>query len=126
MVKRFLICAVLFILAVGPSAAQIDPQSLVGLWEGTYEVRQRGGPSTSGSIVITIRKVENGKVYIRSETMGARTNPAIEYVSNLTPTGYSHTTPAGHTSTTVVEGDKMRFTSMTSTGPLTANLAKKK
>ena len=108
-----------------PVAAQIDPQSLVGVWEGTYEVRQ--SRPRSGSIVITSSKVDNGKVYIRSEMMGARDNPPVDYVSNLTPTGYSHTTPAGHTSTTVVEGDKMRFTSTTAGGfPLTANLVKKK
>jgi hypothetical protein len=108
-----------------PVAAQIDPSRGWGVWEGTYEVRQQRGPSTAGSIVLRISKVKNGKVHMRSETMGARANPAIEDVSNLTPTGYC-TPPAGHTRTTVVEGDGRRLTSMTSTGPLTANLAKKK
>ena len=123
---RLMICAVLLCLTVMPVAAEIDPQSLVGVWEGTYEVRQQRGQQTSGSIVITISKVEGGKVYIRSEMMGARDNPPEDYVSNLTPTGYSHTTPTGHTSTTVVEGDKMRWTSTTRSGsPLTANLVKK-
>jgi hypothetical protein len=114
------------LLAV-PSAAQIDPQSLVGVWEGSYEVRQQQGAPTPGSITITITKVEDGKVYIKQETMGVRANRPVEYVSNLTPTGYSHTNRTGHPTTTVVEGDKMRMTSTTPTGaPMTANLVKKK
>jgi hypothetical protein len=128
MFMRLIIYAVLLCLTVIPVAAEIDPQSLVGVWEGTYEVRrQQGGGPASGSITLTISKVEDGKVYVRSETIGARANPPVNYVSNLTPTGYSHTTPTGHASTTVVEGDNMRLTTTTATGaPMTANLVKKK
>src|ERR1044072_8788620 len=100
MFMRSMDCGVLLCLIVIPVAAEIDPQSLVGVWEGAYEVRQQqGGGPTSGSITLTISKVEDVKVYIRSETIGARANPPVNYVSNLTPTGYSHATPTGHAST---------------------------
>ena len=66
-------------------------------------------------------------MYIKQETMGVRANPPVDYVSNLTPTGYSHTNRTGHTTTTVVEADNMRMTSTTPAGaPMTANLVKKK
>ena len=70
-------------------------------------------------------------VHIRSEMMGTnaaqtQVNPMVDYVSNLTPTGYLHTTPTGHTSTSVVEGDRMRLTTNAEGRPLTAILFKKK
>ena len=107
---RLIGCTVLLCLTVIPVDAHIDPESLVGVWEGTYEIRQQTGQQTSGPISITISKVENGRVYIRNE-QGSGVGRVREYTNGLTATGYSGTTPTGHSSTTVVEGDKMHITS---------------
>lgn len=126
MFKRLMVCAGLLCLTVLPVAAQIDPQSLLGVWEGSYQVRSPQGAQNTGSMIVTISKVEDGKVYGKSETMGARQNPPVNFVSNLTSTGYSHVTPAGHTSTTVVDGDTMRLSTTVAGGPVTAVMTKKK
>ena len=96
-------------------AAQIDPQSLVGVWEGTYENTAASRPA---SILFAISRFEGGRVYIRQETIGDRVNPPFNYVSRLTPTGFSHTTSEGHTARSVLEDDKMHFTQMTRWGAI--------
>ena len=60
MFMRLMICAVLLCLTVMPVAAEIDPQSLVGVWEGSYEIRGHGGKPWSGSITLTISKEQRG------------------------------------------------------------------
>jgi hypothetical protein len=46
-------------------AADLDPQSLLGEWQGTWSMASSRG--TTGNYYITINKVEGDKVYGRSE-----------------------------------------------------------
>ncbi len=41
-----LVSVVLQCLTVMPVSAHIDPQSLVGVWDGTYEIRRQTGQHT--------------------------------------------------------------------------------
>ena len=123
MFKQLMVCAVLFAFAVGPSAAQINPQSLVGVWEGEWSMRQQQGMRT-GSTTITISKVENGKVHGQTESMGSRENPTAKWVADVTPTGYSFVSKEGNAITATVDGNKMRVISGRG-GAITTNLVKK-
>jgi hypothetical protein len=124
MFKRLLICAVLLCLTVLPAGAQIDPQSLVGVWEGEWSVRGQAGQPRTGSTTITISKVENGKVHGQTESMGSRENPTTKWVADVTPTGYSFVSKEGNAITATVDGNKMRIISGRG-GAMTTNLVKK-
>ena len=111
MFKFLLLCIALLCLPV-PAGAQIDPQSLVGVWEGSWSRRTERAQLT-GPAVVTISKVEGGKVYGKTESMGSRENPTYSWAADVTPTGYTFVIgqgPAkGHATTATVEGTTMRI-----------------
>ena len=71
-----ILVAVIVALTLWPSVSSsqaIDPQSLIGEWQGTWETRSgeaRGG----GQYYLTIEKVEGGKVYGKVTVTGRRSN----------------------------------------------------
>ncbi len=123
MLKLLTICAMLLCLAT-PGAAQIDPQSLVGVWEGHWSFREQRGERT-GPITITISKVENGKVYGKTESAGSQENPTITWVADVTPTGYAAVTQQGNAVTATLDGSRLHIISGRG-GRVTSVLEKKK
>lgn len=90
-------------------AQGFDPQSLVGEWTGQWSTASNRGP-VGGSVSITIKKVEGGKVYGESRFTGANSVPDGKFAGDLTERGYTLTT-SRFVSVYTVEGDKMTGTS---------------
>lgn len=109
MLKLLLVVAMLLCLAA-PVVAQVDPQSMVGVWEGQWSYREQRGVK-SGPVTITITKVENGKVYGKTEAQGAQEDSSYTWVGEVTPTGYTLTTKGGSAVTGTVDGGKLRVLS---------------
>ena len=57
--------------------ADLDPQSLIGEWQGTWSLASSRG--TTGNYYITIKKVEGEKVYGRSERPAAGRTPEFNW-----------------------------------------------
>jgi hypothetical protein len=95
---------------VAPVFAQVEPQALVGVWEGQWSYREQRGMKT-GPITITISKVENGKVYGKTEAQGSQENTAYSWVGDATPTGYSFTSKEGNATTATLEGGRLHVRS---------------
>ena len=92
------LCALVLFLPVPLAAQAIDPQKLVGVWEGTWALRS--DRPASGQLTITISKVENGKVYGKTESSGSRENPTATWTANVTETGFGYQGPRGMRSPT--------------------------
>ena len=103
---KLLIVSTILLSLMAPAAAQIEPQALVGVWEGQWSIREQRGMK-SGPVTITISKVENGKVYGKTESAGSQENPTIIWVADVTPTGFSSVSKDGNPVTGTVDGTKL-------------------
>jgi hypothetical protein len=126
MFKRLLICAVLFFLAVGPSAAQIDHQALVGEWQGTWNMRT-SDRQFSGPITVTVLKVENGKVFGKTDSTNVRgeSTPTVNWVTNATPTGWYGVNKEGFPTTVTFDGKTLTAITQRGAQTITSVLLKK-
>jgi hypothetical protein len=126
MSKRLSIGAVLFFLAVGTSAAQIDHQALMGEWQGTWNMRT-SDRQFSGPITVTVLKVENGKVYGKTESTNVRgeSTPTVNWVTNATPTGWYGVNKDGFPTTVTFDGKTLTVITQRGAQTITSVLLKK-
>ena len=112
---------------VSPLAAQVDPKGLVGVWEGNWHMRTSERQYT-GPMTVTIEKVENGKVFGKTESTNIRgeNTPPVTWSVPLTDTGWSIVNREGFPTTVTVEGTKMQVITTRGASTLTATLIKKK
>ena len=123
MLKLFVFSAMLLSVAA-PAAAQVDPQSLVGVWEGQWSFREQRGVK-SGAITVTITKVESGKVHGKTEIAGSQEDRAATFVADATPTGYTYVAKDGNPVTATFDGGRINMVSGRG-GRVTSVLDKKK
>jgi hypothetical protein len=92
-------------LAGGARAQEIDPKYLLGEWQGQWVLASQRG--LSGPFFMTIKKVEDGKVFGRVERPGARVTPAdFDFVGTLAGNVLSFGSAAR--SEFIVDGKQMR------------------
>lgn len=79
-----LLLAAIFLASALPASPQatLDPQALVGEWEGTWEAESDNGRVFTGAYALTIERVEGDKVYGRGEIRGAR-NTEFQFEGTL-------------------------------------------
>ncbi len=73
------------VLAPTPPArpqAPLDPQSLLGEWQGTWTFENDSGKVLTGAYGLTIERVEGDKVHGRGEILGAR-NTEFQFEGTL-------------------------------------------
>jgi len=127
MVKSLLLCGAMVLDLVGSAAAQMDPKSLVGVWEGTWNSRA-SERQYSGPITVTITKVDDSKVYGKTESTDIRgqNTPPVIWTSGLTPTGFHGVGPQGFPTTGTLDGDKLLVITQRAGVTITSTLIKKK
>jgi hypothetical protein len=105
-------------------AADLDPQSLLGEWQGTWSMAASRG--TTGNYYITINKVEGDKVYGRSErpASGKSGESNWNFVGTLTGNVLTVKTPDLAMELTV-NGKSMTGWSLVRGNRFDLNLAKK-
>jgi hypothetical protein len=90
--------------------AQVDPQAMLGVWEGHWSYREQRGIK-SGPITITINKIESGKVHGKTEVQGSQENSSYNWVADVTSTGYTFTSKEGNTTTGTLHDGRLRVIS---------------
>jgi hypothetical protein len=107
MVRAILTSLCLLITFIVPTyGADVDPQSLVGEWEGRWQSRGREAGGVAGQYYLTIKKVEGDRVFARFLIYGAR-QIDIEREGTLQGNTIIFESPQNKGVFTV-EGDKMR------------------
>lgn len=80
-----LACLALLGLAVGAEAQAVDPQSLIGEWQGTWNLANP--KSVNGQYYLTIKTVEGNKVQGRVERSNIRAGITPDFNVTGTLTG---------------------------------------
>jgi hypothetical protein len=73
--------AVVFVPLAGVVAQNVDPQSLVGQWNGTWT--EKSESKMNGPYYITIEKVDGNRVFGRGEVHSMRGKTEFQFVGTL-------------------------------------------
>ncbi len=99
----------LLLIPVIVSGQAIDPQTLLGQWEGDWS-----STGDRGRYYLTIEKVEGDKVHLRIERSGMsdRTLPSdVRFVGTLAGNRLAYAPPRWPATQLTIEGNKMSGTS---------------
>ena len=77
--SALVLAAMVFTTPAWSQAPAVDPQSLVGSWEGDWQ----GVSRQSGRYFLTIRRVDGDAVYGTMEWMGSAKQPPFEFKGKL-------------------------------------------
>ncbi len=101
-----LACLALLGLAMGAEAQAVDPQSLIGEWQGTWNLANPKG--VNGQYYLTIKTVEGNKVQGRVERSNVRKGITPDFNFTGTLTGNVLKFQAGPSNTELtIDGNQM-------------------
>ena len=95
--------AVVSLWSAASTAQTPDPQSLLGEWHGTYTDPR--DTRTTGSCIITVKKIEEAKVFIHVHLAGSRSTE-VDREGTLSGNILTVET-AANTTVFTIEGDRM-------------------
>ena len=90
-----LLVALIVSATVVSGQSSIDPQSIVGKWQGTWRGRS-GNRTTSGSYHLTIDRLEGNKVFLKVFRIADRTQQAQSVTGSRNGNVLKSTTRAHH------------------------------